>query len=220
MTTNFLKRDWKKAACLFFITIVLCCFSQAAEDTPIYSDTATFVQVNNSDSNYGDLTELQVRGPGSQERQGLVRWDLSAIPTGAVITDASIRFTLSTSGITTATPGILRLFEVDASWNEGDGATGVTWNSRPALGASEIAVAPFDQSTDVPGSTVYVFSGIDVIHLVQDWVRGTGDNNGVAVLSTVSGGIVKLYSDDEPPEVLRPLLTVSWQSPVGLWLIR
>jgi hypothetical protein len=73
-----------------------------------------------------------------------------------------------------------------------------------------LAVAAFSQATDVPGITVYTFSGTDVEALVQSWIDGDTTNYGVALLSSVGNGIVKLYSDDVATETLRPVLSVEY----------
>jgi hypothetical protein len=188
---------------------VFCSIPNAIGDV-IYSDTATYINAASAGSNYGADDILQVRGAGVQERWALTTWDLGVIPANAVVTNASISFTLSDSGITTSTPGNLKLRDVTSVWTEGDGASGVTWSTRPTIGVSDLAVAAFSQATDVPGITVYTFSGTDVEALVQSWIDGDTTNYGVALLSSVGNGIVKLYSDDVATETLRPVLSVEY----------
>jgi hypothetical protein len=178
----------------------------------IYTETSTYIDVYNPDSNYGDNNEVHVRGSGTRERWGLVSWDLNAIPTNSTVMDVRISCTLSSSGVTTASSGNLWLREVTSSWDEGDGSSGVTWNSKPATNGLNLAVASFNPS-DSPETTVYNFSGTNLVNLVQGWVDGTSTNNGIAILSNNGSGIVKLYSDDESEESCRPLLSVTYTTP-------
>jgi CSLREA domain-containing protein len=100
----------------------------------------TFVAKGAPDSNFGTLDYADVYGganPSCVLAQGrsytLMRFDLSSIPAGAVITDARLEATTRAGWAQDGDPAHWALFIQDDDWIE-SGVGGVTWTTRPSDG--------------------------------------------------------------------------------------
>jgi hypothetical protein len=137
----------------------------------------------------GSATSLQV----STGLTALLRFDLSDIPSTAVLRSASLRlFCLAPAGMTT--PGSTAAYAVLEHWDE-DTANGP---SAPAMaGAAEDTVA-------IDGSGFRDYIEWDVTTLAQGWILSPADNHGVALRGT-SGPKMKFGSQEStapPPQLV------------------
>jgi hypothetical protein len=130
-------------------------------DTYIYSAAPT--------ANYGTATTLYVGSQSSSAiGRALLRFDLSAIPTGATVQSASFQAYLMQASPSPATLDV-ELKRIDTSWQEGT----VIWNTP--LG--------YTSANNVVGvGTVLAYYSWDVTGLVQTWVNGA-PNRGLALIS-------------------------------------
>ena len=121
-------------------------------------------------SNSGDGAELRVGyGQGQNEpfaNRILARFDLSFIPAGTQVESARLEMRMLTAD--GASPVEIAAFVVRQPWDEST----VTWNTQPAVDAAEVARRAVDLS--VPN--VHEWNLRD---LVQEWVNGSTDNNGI-----------------------------------------
>jgi hypothetical protein len=115
------------------------------------------------------------------EARGLVRFDLSSVPAGSVVTEARLELTLVAleGGATT-----IDLRRALAAWTE----TTVTWDNQPG-GAS-----PF--SSLVVGTDLLVYEW-PVTDVVRDWVSGAAANRGLVLHGT--GGLRGFGSRERLP---------------------
>lgn len=127
-----------------------------------------------TDSNYGDrgyITGLAwtsyAHGYGPYNERSFIQFELSAIPSNATIKSATLTlFGYDHNPLSNSNACYLE--EVASSWSETD----VTWNNQPSTTTSgRIYLA---QST-----TPTQDYSIDVRSFIQNWVKGTSDNNGL-----------------------------------------
>src|SRR5262249_15020444 len=127
-------------------------------------------------SNFGTATSVRI-APG---QTGLMQFDLSGVPSGSVISRATL--VLFVSGVTT--PGTVAVLPLTGPWTE----TGVTLNTTPATGASVAGVAV---------GAVGQFVSADITSLVQGWVTSPATNFGVALKPDVGAPSTSVTLDSK-----------------------
>ncbi|MDO8587988.1 MAG: DNRLRE domain-containing protein [Armatimonadota bacterium] len=177
---------------------------------------------------YPDAGAPGDKGP----RHVIIAFDLSLIPTNAVINSATYGVYLTEyNGGTTITDYKLSRVQNGKAWNEGSGAypvasTGdVTWNSQQH-GVAAWATAGATGGADIDLGTsqtwgIAAFSGtgfrtFNVASWVQDWVSGAQQNNGMLMwggIGTGSGNYYWAAMSEEATVANRPYLTIDYTVP-------
>ena len=98
------------------------------------SNADSYVESSTPTTNYGTSTKLKVDPKAISIKRSLVSFDLSKIPAGQVIVQATLSLYLSTPPATTR---ILEVHRVTANWTE----QGVTWNNQPNFQATPTSTA-------------------------------------------------------------------------------
>jgi hypothetical protein len=156
---------------------------------PVYAGTVTFtaVQAVNiadgmySDSNLYSESDIMINwgcNPGDEfclehaptTSQGLVQFDLSSIPSGATITNATLELYHS---VNDGAGKIFDIFGNTSSWDE----TLVTYDTRPTTDAGASSTLTIDDADYAQG----LYRDWDLTSLVQEWVSGTHANFGVTL---------------------------------------
>lgn len=137
-------------------------------DVTTYQDTG--LDVGNPNNNMGASTSLRVyHGGGSFTNRALLRFDLSAIPSGATCNSATLYLTNTNTLDATCTIGVYAIAAANTGWTEGAGsgdsgsaaATGEsTWNNRAHSGTSwagsaGLGTAGTDYNSTALGSAVW-----------------------------------------------------------------
>jgi hypothetical protein len=158
-------------------------------------------------SNFGASASMLTgyAGTPESERQSLVRFDLSSIPSGSVVTSAKV-----TLYATTNTTANVRVHRVTAPWSEStvswqsfagayDSTVAATFSSGPAQVFSNPAAAPaYAQTFDITG-------------LAQSWVNGTSGNYGVLLEQPLVSGVFTFYRTSEwSPTSYQPSMTICY----------
>jgi uncharacterized protein (DUF2345 family) len=139
--------------------------------------------------NYGSSNSLSVGLVGTGQRQSLIRFDLSAIPSSATITSATLTLSVLLD------PGApVRIHRATVPWSE---AT-VTWASF------EEAFAPTVEAT-LPGTST---PSASLTALVQAWVSGSFANDGILLERDLTGFTV--FASSEYTQSQRPELAVCY----------
>lgn len=172
-----------------------------AEDTSINSVFPTL--------NIGSGIQFIVSGVAN----GLVKFDISSIPSNATISQAIFSlFTASASG--SSVQNVHRLVrnwvESEATWNEAE--TGTNWGTAGAANTTtDYNSTLLDTITQSSSSNTE--STADITSTVQDWVDGTSSNYGLR-LSYASGTAVNWHSADGLTAAYHPSLAITYTLPL------
>jgi len=185
----------------------LCCSLHGATTNLVpVADTSLF-QVS-SNNNLGRTTlvvgSVAATGQGLRGR-ALLRFDVSGIPTNAVIDSAALTFTVLQTPFGAAVPSSFRVHRFLKPWVEGVGignngapalAGETTWNSQfhgTALWSPAGSAAGTDYvssesgSVDVDGLAAYTVLNSGLAADVQAWVSGAAANHGWIMISSGEG---------------------------------
>lgn len=172
-------------------------------------------------------------GSGANDlRRGLVRFDVSEIPSGSRIVTASLRMQIVWRPQAAAFPVTTSLHRLTAGWGEGDsvsaGGAGVlaqvddvTWTDRfhPrvqwAAPGGDFESQP-SSNVSVVGPGPYFFDGDGLIDDVQAWVDGEPNDGWILIGDEeVPSSVAKWVSRENVAPTLRPQLTVEFELPAG-----
>jgi hypothetical protein len=180
------------------------------------SGTDTYVQSDQTTTNYGAQNEIQISNSGPA-RRALLRFDLSSIPAGAYVQSAQLGLYANNSNGSASDS--LIVYRVTRAWTEGTGASGsgATWNRADGSVNWTSGGGDYDSATGIatvlPG--VSGWNSFDATQHVVEWVAGTQPNHGMLVAggSGVNNG--KFASGDESNASVWPRLTVTFFPPCG-----
>ena len=192
----------------------------STELSPGPSVDDTWINKNAPFNNYGKELKIQVGDFGSEESNALIRFDVSAIPSGALINAATIRLYFDGASIQPPGSGIFA-HRIETPWDEGrkqgafgDGANwyfrdlGVVWTSAGADYVSgSVSFMPLGVAAD------YHF--VNITPIMQEWIDGTAPNYGVLLRSSAGVKQAEFKTGDESSQSQRPRLLVSYACECG-----
>ncbi len=167
-----------------------------------YSSADTVVKQGASGSNFGaaDLMGTGYDHCGSgQVNRSLVRFDLSAIPSGTGIANATLSLYLSSSCDYATRSHVVTTYRVTGDWSE----YGVTWNTQPPS-------AEAYGSTAVVSRDAWGWYDFNVTTLVQGWINGGYPNYGLTLRSNESSGDAALLEFDTYESGYIPRLRITY----------
>ncbi len=187
----------------------------AGADTYICSWTAY------RDYNYGVATNLQTYPSGMDTNRGLIKFDLSSIPTSATVSAGS----LGLYQTTTTTDKTAKFHRSLVQWYEGNknnaaldsGVDGSTWNYRNNNGSvawkgGAGGAAGSDWATDATDTETINNGSVTTFDITKDcayWVANPSNNYGGWLLGD-SSVYLRFASSDHATESYRPKLTVTY----------
>ncbi len=164
-----------------------------------------------NDKSQGCLADGDDPSNTGHDKTTLLYWDVTAIPAGARVVDATI-----TLAVTNRTSNDYFLYGMNRPWNS-DHATwlaagnGQGWQNEGAQGSSD---RDFTVLGELPGAEV----GPGIIRLnstgrllVQSWIDGARPNYGFAFANTHAADGVDFACSDALPPQSRPMLTVVYE---------
>jgi hypothetical protein len=162
----------------------------------------TFIKGDSATTNYGSDTTFDVRPDNGADRRGLVRFNLSGIPTNATITSAKLYLYEKSN----KTGQVTYTYRVTTNWNESI----VTWNSWTTPGGD------FDSSisyfTYIPDQNNCMLT-LDITSLVQLWVNGTYPNYGLLLYSTGPNHTISYVTREDTTLSEQPKLDIVYTVP-------
>jgi hypothetical protein len=231
-----LEKKMKKA----FILLVLSAISISANAVMVTANPSQDATIFASGgvNGIGDLFAGTSGGPIGQvvdERRALMSFDLSGIPLGSIVTDASLTLSvLSAQG--TVTGSLHRLMQ---DWTEGDqagmgmgggqpsdpaGGNDVTWTATGLGPAWTTAGADFvftpSDSALIPSAGTVTFTSAAMLSDVQGWVDASLGNFGWILTGSTTSGNVRKFAAREALSN-QPLLSVTYTAvpiPAAMWL--
>lgn len=173
----------------------------AAKDTMIIHNAPT--------NNYGSFAAINVGayGAASDKRRGLFYFDLSSIPSSAVINEARFVFNVDTFTPQNGSSLSMAAYAIDSAWVE----TVETWDTNSGGHySSEIGTATVSSA----GGWVMFLSAAKV----QEWVSGAATNFGFILISQTESSataddIIIFSSKEASNSALRPYLQVKYTLP-------
>jgi hypothetical protein len=164
----------------------------------------TFIKGDSLLNNYGSDTTFDVRPDNGADRRGLIKFNLSSIPSNATVTSATL-YLYEKGNKTGQTTYIYR---VTSNWSENT----VTWLSWSLLGGD------FDSSmsyfTFIPDQNNCMLT-LDIKSLVQLWVSGAFPNNGLMLYSTGPNHTISYVSKESGTASERPKLDIVYSLPAN-----
>jgi hypothetical protein len=143
-----------------------------------------------------------VRPDNSADRRGLIRFNLSSIPSNATITSAKLYLYEKSN----KTGQLTYIYRVTSNWSENT----VTWATWLLLGGD------YDNSisyyTFIPDQNNCMLT-MDITSLVQLWVKGTYPNYGLMLYSTGPNHIISYVSKESGTASERPKLEIVYTVP-------
>lgn len=164
-----------------------------------WPDADSHVATANPNSNYGGVPALVVSPNAGGPARSFVHFDLSSVPAGATIVEASLRICPVSVNIL-ALGRVHDLHRVTSAWTE----NGVTWNTRPITTA-----AATDSHAVLAGLVCQTY---EVTPDVQLWAAGSS-NYGWQLSDAATNLInaeVNYGSRETADNSARPLLTVTF----------
>ena len=133
-------------------------------------------------SNLGDVSDMWVGyddklDPNAKIARGLIKFDLSSVPNGATIQNATLRIYYMGHWEFPNWVDTITAYRAQGSWQE----MAVTWNNKPGFGNSY-------GSVDVVADKNWRWYELDVKNLVQNWVNGSFANDGIMLRGEEASG--------------------------------
>jgi Bacterial Ig domain/Secretion system C-terminal sorting domain/Bacterial cadherin-like domain len=183
----------------------------------------SWLDQRNAGRNNGINVSLICDGETNRAGRPLVQFNLSAIPSGATITNANLRLVATAAQNNTAFN--LSLHRVTNNWDEGtqNSANGISnWTQRLITGpvlwttAGGDFNAAAEATTSVTTTGTYNWTGGTLNNMIQNWVNGTNTNYGMLMkfVTEGTGNEAKTFSSNNNGTAAnRPLLTFDYTTP-------
>ncbi|GHA15260.1 DNRLRE domain-containing protein [Oceanisphaera arctica] len=172
----------------------------------------TYLDDGSPGTNWGAVPEMRISNKTNVQKRGLLNFDLSGIPTAALITSATLEMNLE--GIGSGSIAAIDLHRVTRDWHQtqanwNQARTSVNWTS-PGGDVDPTAITSAVIDPLAPGATQW-----DITALVGDWVAGTQNNYGLMLLGSPGVNHADFSSSNHATAALRPKLTIRYHCPCG-----
>jgi hypothetical protein len=174
-------------------------------------NTDTKITSGKQTTNYGTATTFDI--DGDTDIAALLRWDVSAIPTGSIVVSAAIDLY-----VTNTSKQNYEAYALNKAWDELSATwqryiTGSNWQSPGANGST-------DKNSTVLGQLNATSSGIQRIQLnaagiaaVQAWINDPNSNFGLILQDYTASDGVDFYSSETSTASRRPKLVINYSAP-------
>jgi hypothetical protein len=149
--------------------------------TTVNSDADTFVDEAQPTANHGSRGTMYINSEKpAANRRALVRFPLPPVPTGCLVTGASLRL----GAMSPDSSRTLHAYQAATSWDEGT----VTWNDQPAaLGLPAATTAGVYPTFDVLTQVTAMYAGVNTGFVVRDATEGSGGGGRTQWMGTREG---------------------------------
>jgi hypothetical protein len=153
-------------------------------------------------TNFGSEPDCRVRG-GAEERSCLLRWDLTSLPTTAVVQYACIELYASDPSVRTFDSRELKRSWTDSQVTWNNAATGAAWATPGAKGSTdrdERSITSFVQ-TEVGSISSHLERDV-----VQRWIQAPSNNFGITLANSAAYDGITFASAEAATVSHRPAL--------------
>ena len=151
-----------------------------------------------SGTNFGTATTINVGGPNANA--ALVQFDLSTLPSGVSIAQATLCIFTNKVGA----GGTVNVSVANGPWSE----LMVSGTNAPPVPAAAVA-------SGVPVTAANTFLVFDATNAVRNWLNGTAANNGF-IISPNDASVNVAFDSKESPTTSHPaILTITLVGPTG-----
>jgi hypothetical protein len=179
----------------------------------------TYISEDDPDTTFNLATILSADGDDPQgsglDKVSLVAWDLAQIPAGTTVESASM-----TLEVTNPSDEPYAFYasqrgwiESQATWNQA--ADGQPWSGPGASGVGDRGALVADPIIAPQTGTYSVPLNAAGVALVQSWVDGTVNNDGIIIADTASANRLEIASSDRSNQDIRPELVIDMSGTVG-----
>ncbi len=159
----------------------------------------------------GASVTLDVDSPPSTEERALIKWDLSSIPSNAIVSEAVMTLTNADAGNLSMT--VVRCLR---DWDN-VAATWTAYSSGNAWGSSGAKAAGTDYDATVlatiASGAINTQKTADITSTVQDWIDGTNPNNGLLFFDSGTSLSGQWHSIEAAIKARWPFLEVFYSIP-------
>ncbi len=157
------------------------------------------IKSGSANTNYGYQEYVTIDGLSSgSEFVGLLKWDLSAMPTNANVVATEIVLTISDTSTDQ-----YNLYAMNGSWNEDS----VTWNSANIEANQGVLIGTVVPHYALKHTLVLNDAGVE---LVQGWIDGSVPNNGLIIRSAGTTKDMRFRSSEYGKVSKRPTINVTY----------
>ncbi|MBN1578111.1 MAG: immunoglobulin domain-containing protein [Chitinispirillaceae bacterium] len=192
------------------------------EDTYIHSDEVS--DVHDEDVFIVDKNYNSAGTSITNERLGLLKFDLSALPPDAVVIGADLRLNISQEGQDFAVHACYVPWDEASTWNSVNDGNGIPFDDV-AASSFRVSVhgAPYSTANNHGYNNItgtVTCKSDSMVMLIQDWINGTIANNGFVIenihsLAESKGDGFQFGSSEAATESLRPILIVRYYLPTS-----
>ncbi len=206
----------------------------AAATVSLVATEDTWLKLSNSTANYGGATTLQAHAQTSARQHPLIKWNLTSIPAGATITQASITFYVIDSSYY-----VYNLYQMKRRWvegtNNGTAGTGANWlnfdvgpsDKWGASGAIDTITDRYDtnlwdttENTFTAKGSVTISLNASGIAVLQSWLAAPTSNYGLTIQfpnAPALGADPWIVASSEAAEASqRPTLQITYSLPPAI----
>jgi hypothetical protein len=173
----------------------------------LYTSADVDVLEGSPNTNFGDSHSMWVgydHCVPQKVNRGLIWFDISAIPAGTSITQATLRLHLASSCDYANRSHTVQVYRTSGNWAE----MSVTWNSKPAYAEA--------YGSTLVSSQMWGWYSFDVTGLVQGWVNGSFANQGLMLRGPESSGSssarLGFYTRDNSDTTYDPHIVITYAS--------
>ncbi|MDY6835137.1 MAG: DNRLRE domain-containing protein, partial [Chloroflexota bacterium] len=144
--------------------------SAHADSASTLASQDSWINEDSPGTNYGTTSTMQVEEAtfGVDKKKAFIQFDLSSIPSGAIITSATLNIYLESDSLLNVNCHV-----VNDTWTE----IGINWSNAPSYNGSYIG-----QIDGQTGGEYKTLSGPAFTAIVQGWINDPGTNHGLALV--------------------------------------
>ena len=175
----------------------------------------TLLSQNKPLTGYGKIKTLRVSGDdpsgSGKDTEALLRWDVSAIPSGSVVESVTITFRVTDPSPQSYTMyALLRAWtDTHATWTRA--SSGANWQVPGAAGAEDRGADSIGTVTATSTGTVTITLNQAGVELVQAWINDPTTNYGLILVGPSNTNTLSFASNETSIGAYRPKLEISYR---------